>query len=88
MRVPSQRTYAVRLRKLLRTHPDGMSVASLCAALNVDRGVTAVYDALHHMPDAYIDRWEQSRTATGRASMYRAVWCVVDVPEHTPRPGK
>lgn len=77
MRTPSATAYPARLRKLLRAHPDGLTVASLCAKLNVDRGSKTVYAALHRMPDAYIDRWSPS-----------AVWCVVEVPPHTPRPSK
>lgn len=88
MRTPSDRTYPVRLRKILRAHNNGLSVAEICAALNVERGSKTVYAALHRMSDAYIDRWEPSCTSTGRNRMYRAVWCVVEVPEHCPRPGK
>ena len=85
MTVATENSYAARIRKLLRTHEDGMTVASLCAALNVQgRSRPPIYAALHGMPDAYIDRWQVN---PGRGA-HRAVWCVVKVPEHCPRPGK
>ena len=79
MRTPSATAYPARIRKILRDHPDGLTVASLCKKLNVERNSKTVYDALHRMPDAYIDRWLNN---------WVRVWCVVKVPEHCPRPGK
>lgn len=86
MRTPSDRSYPARLRRLLRDEPDGLAVAALCDALDAKHDKT-IYDALHRMPDAYIDRWEPVLTG-GRLAGYRQVWRVVDVPPHTPRPGK
>jgi len=80
--------YAERLRQVLQAHPDGMSVAAMCAALNVGRGHSVIYQALRRMPDTYIDRWEPARDANGRAVGHRAVWCAVDVPANCPRPRK
>jgi hypothetical protein len=39
---------------------------------------------LRSMPDAYIDRWQ----TRGDKKYLSAVWCVVEVPEHCPRPEK
>ena len=75
-RTPSARF----VRPLLREHADGLTLKQISAApgLNVD----SLRRALYAMPDAYIDRWERS----GKRQ-YVAVWCVVNVPEHCPRPG-
>lgn len=41
-----------------------------------------VHRIVHHMPDAYIDRWIK----TGKR--FAAVWCVVVPPPHCPKPEK
>lgn len=87
MRTPSDRAYPARIRQILRAHPDGLAIPPLCAKLQVDRRSKTVYDALHRMPDAYIDRWEAFAT-DGRHGGHRAVWRVVEVPAHCPRPEK
>lgn len=42
---------------------------------------SAVIKTLNCMPDAYIDRWQPAGPRR-----FAAVWCVVDVPAHCPRP--
>lgn len=64
-----------RIREQLRAS-DGMTVRQLSDALAIEER-----HIRHHlsktMPDAYIDRWTESS---------HAVWCVVEVPPHCPRP--
>jgi len=39
---------------------------------------------LENMPDVYIDRWIPKDERGG--SKWRAVWCIVEVPEDCPMP--
>lgn len=71
-----------RLRNILRSNQDGMTIASMCIMSGSDKW--SVRDALQMMPDAYIDRWTKEKTR-GR---YAAVWCVVVPPENCPKPNK
>lgn len=77
---------APRLRKHLRSeqYADGLTSAQL--SLLVGSSPKRVNDALRIMPDAYIDRWVKSVAANGQTRRYAAVWCVVEVPEHCPKP--
>ncbi len=71
------------IRAVLKTAPDGMTVNQIHSHMPlVKRG--AVDRALRLMPDAYIDRWINTRGA----GMWSAIWCVVNVPENCPRPVK
>lgn len=66
------------IRALLRSNPDGLTTAEICAALRLDD--SAVRRTLPGMPDVYIDRWVKS------GGPLAAVWCAVEVPENCPRP--
>lgn len=72
-----------RIREVLRQpqHSDGREINDLVGILGSDRW--SIRDALHRMPDAYIDRWHKPPHTRGR---YAAVWCVVEVPENCPMP--
>lgn len=67
------------LRARLRACDDGATVRELTDATGIAR--SAICRALQAMPDAYIDRWQPLKSGT-----VAAVWCVVPVPEHCPRP--
>lgn len=67
------------IRTLLKTNPDGMTVAQIAAVLKALPG--SVNKALTHMPDAYVDRWTDPVKG-----QYQAVWCVITPPENCPRP--
>lgn len=67
------------IRAALRTRDDGATLSELERALNIAQ--SSLYRALNAMPDAYVDRW--SPVGPGQ---FAAVWCVVPVPEHCPRP--
>jgi hypothetical protein len=77
-----------RLQTAIRGHlrgTDGMTTAQLRALLDSD--TPAVSTALRAMPDAYIDRWTTVPTGQDlKGQCLAAVWCVVDVPPHCPRP--
>lgn len=67
------------LRKLLREYADGLSVPEI--AEKIEQHADSIRASLQSMPDAYIDRWQ-----TRRGKYLSAVWCVVAVPEHCPKP--
>lgn len=69
-----------QIRHYLRQQEDGARIQQIAKAVN--RRDDAVRSALQGMPDAYIDRWERSPGAGG----FGPIWCVVDVPEHCPKP--
>lgn len=70
-----------RIRKLLREEADGLTVNYIAEELHAKP--KSIDAALRRsMPDAYIDRW----TDAGQQQPHQAVWCVVPVPEHCPRP--
>jgi len=70
---------AAEIRELLRKYPEGLGTRELA---NFIGGTHVTYNhTLKNMPDAYIDRWE--RLSRGQ---YRAIWCVVEVPDHCPHP--
>jgi hypothetical protein len=80
-RVKASETVSAKLRRLLRG-TEGMTSKELAALVGSTDDY--VYHALRNvMVDAYIDRWECANTSP---PVYRAVWCVVDVPEHCPHP--
>ena len=66
------------IRELLRG-TDGATPSEI--ARQTDMTASAVIKSLNCMPDAYIDRWQRAG-----ARRFAAVWCVVDVPAHCPRP--
>ena len=68
-----------KIRALLRTHDDGMTVAQISTALGIDP--VSARQALNDMPDVYIDRY----LAPVRGQ-YPAVWCAVVPPPNCPRP--
>jgi hypothetical protein len=79
-RVKSSESVASRLREVLRGS-EGMTVRELMVVVGSPR--TTVNNALRGMVDAFVDRWELANSAP---PVYRAIWCVVDVPEHCPHP--
>jgi len=70
------------IRKLLREHPDGLTVAQLVELMGGIR--LSIMASLKCMPDAYIDRWQTA----GIRKYYSAVWCVVVPPENCPKPNQ
>lgn len=75
-------SYNKQVREILRQHPDGLTTSQLHAMIEAPEG--RMRSVLRSMPDAYIDRWQ----TRGTQKYLSAVWCVVDVPEHCPRPEK
>lgn len=74
-------TKRAEIRQLLRSHEDGLTVKQIAELISVEpSNATAM---VQKMPDAYIDRWVKPRRGP-----FTAVWCVVDVPAHCPRPTK
>ena len=74
------RTGAIqKLRAILRSHPYGLTLRELSDMIGAD--IDNVRRYLPTMPDAHIDRWEPSPR-----KQFRAVWCVVEVPDHCPHP--
>lgn len=67
------------VRAYLRVNADGATVREMENALGIP--ADSLRPALAAMPDVYIDRW-----APARRGQFAAVWCVVEVPEHCPRP--
>ena len=66
-----------RVREILRAS-EGLTVAQISELAQTDK--SHVHRIVHHMPDAYIDRWiKQGNRVT-------AVWCVVVPPPDCPRP--
>jgi hypothetical protein len=70
-----------KVRAQLRESSEGLSIPQLRAILGY--GVTSLRNTLTAMPDAYIDRWEGPYRG-----QYRAIWCVVEVPDNCPRPSR
>lgn len=76
------RTGAIqKLRAILHCHPEGLTTTALSDMIGSERSNVAKY--LQSMPDAYIDRWEKAQRGA-----YKAVWCIVEVPDDCPRPTK
>lgn len=75
------KTYHPSIRQALRDHPDGLTVRQLGVFVPGLEGSKNGYQALHAMPDAYIDRWEGPYRG-----QWRAVWCVVVPPPYCPKP--
>lgn len=67
------------VRKLLRASPDGMTIAQITAASEIQQD--SLSRILRLMQDAYIDRW-----VGPIRGQYSAVWCVVIPPENCPHP--
>lgn len=68
------------VRKYLKETPDGARVASIALALR--RSERSVRATLQGIPDAYIDRWDNSRREKG----YDDIWCLAPVPANCPKP--
>lgn len=75
--------------KLVRAYlreTGGATAVEIAAAMGISHTTLNGKDGvLASMPDIYIDRWETKRNSQGRL-FHTAVWCVVDVPPHCPRP--
>ena len=71
------------VRTVLKNHPDGLSVHEINKVLGYDPNDDTTRKTLSVMPDVYIDRWERALSMN-----YRAVYCIVDVPENCPHPLK
>lgn len=69
---------------MLREHPDGLSVQDIEYTLKLPK--ESARKSLNSMPDAYIDRWLRGYRVGNRHASLIAIWCVVQVPEHCPRP--
>ena len=65
------------MREVLRAS-EGLTVLQIAELAGTDK--SHVHRIVHHMPDAYIDRWQ----STGKRMA--AVWCVVIPPPHCPKP--
>ena len=68
------------VRALLRELQDGLTVAELSEKTGVH--VNSIQRCVKDMPDAYIDRWQNSE----RGRYLSAIWCVVVPPENCPKP--
>jgi|694.fasta_scaffold02316_2 hypothetical protein len=67
-----------KIRELL-AGSDGLTVKQIQWSLQID--VRTLNKSIKSMGDAYIDRW------TGpHRGQWAAVWCVVEVPQHCPKP--
>jgi len=66
------------LREILRAQADGATLKEMAESTRIN--IDSIRQALLTMPDAYIDRWEKVPYS------WAAVWCVVAVPGHCPRP--
>ena len=69
------------MRKLLKTHEDGLTAKFIAEKLGKDTDNVTRY--LKRMPDTYIDRWEGPNRG-----QFSAVWCVVIPPQDCPKPTK
>ncbi len=72
------KSYHPAIRAYLRTVEDGATTTAVAAEIETSEDTAR--QALHAMPDVYIDRWAPVRSG------YVAVWCAVEVPEDCPRP--
>ena len=68
-----------RVRKLLRTRPEGMTPIEIAAETGMHPA--NVRTSLRAMPDVYVDRWR-----LGKRGQYEKVWVAVHVPEDCPHP--
>ena len=66
------------LRKLLRSHPDGLTIKQMCS--QTGRPTNSTRKSLKCMPDVYIDRWDASGIKPA------AVYIAVPVPDDCPTP--
>lgn len=73
---------AQRVRQLLRENPDGMTLRQIMATNPGVYRIGHLENQLKSMPDAYIDRWVETR----KTNVFAAVWAVVVPPENCPRP--
>jgi len=75
----------VIIRGLLRgEHSDGLTRPEIVQLTGL--GLTAVYNAIKQMPDAYEDRWKIVVSPTTGRRTQTAVICVVVPPPTCPRP--
>jgi len=72
-------TNHTKIRKLLRSHPDGMTTLEVTTHTGVERSI--VQQAMKDMPDVYIDRWVTTLTGPPQA-----VWIGVVPPDDCPKP--
>ena len=73
-------TNADRIRSVLKASELGRTAAQIALETRMKQEIVRV--TLNQMPDAYIAWWTPSPAGLG----YRAVWCVVEVPENAPIP--
>lgn len=78
-----KKSLAPELRKILREHPDGLTVRQILGHMLEDHNTETMNTALNNMPDTYIDRWVVS---SSRNNAMAAVWVAVHVPENCPHP--
>ena len=71
------------VERLLRAHPDGLTIRQMSAALQIDR--RRVDESLKLMPHVYIDRWI-AVPSTGQMIKWAAVYMLADIPENMPMP--
>lgn len=72
-----------KIRKILRDHPDGMTVNQIHELLPEINRPHTIRKCLLSMPDSYVDRWTISK---GNRGQYEKVWCVVVPPSDCPHP--
>ena len=68
-----------RVRKLLRTRPEGMTPKEIAEITGMH--VANVRTSLRAMPDVYVDRWRAAKRG-----QFEKVWVAVEVPEDCPHP--
>lgn len=72
-----------QIRDALRQNHDGLTKRELQTLVPGWTDKTIESDLLS-MPDAYIDRWQESKSR----HKYVAVWCVVVPPANCPKPSE
>ena len=76
-----KKPHTPEIRRILRDHPDGLTIKHIHALLPQINKTATVKSSLVKMPDAYIDRWIK-----GKRGQYEAVWAVVVPPPNCPDP--
>lgn len=66
------------IRMLLKQAEDGLTISEIAERTEIHRG--SINRVLTQMPDAYIDRWTESK------KQWAAVWCVIVPPQNCPKP--
>jgi hypothetical protein len=71
------------IERLLRAHPDGLTIRQMSTSLQIDR--RRVDESLKLMPHVYVDRWI-AVPSTGQMIKWAAVYMLADIPENMPMP--